>query len=185
MRRLLVLVLLMVVAAGVAAILLRTVARTATTDTLTVPRGVRAVDVATDTGDIRVSGRAGAEARVAARREYSLWGPDVTDRQDGGTLVLRADCPGFGWLTACQVDYDVTVPRTAGVTADADAGTVEVAGVAGPVTATSNAGAVRATSLFFFIDRATTGRSAGCSSSRLRRSCPIPTRSPTRSRRRR
>ncbi|MCU0309153.1 MAG: DUF4097 domain-containing protein [Thermoleophilia bacterium] len=141
MRKVVSLALLMLLAAGVAALLLRTVARTEATDEIVIPRGVTAVDVAVDTGDVVVSGLAGP-VRVSARRAYALWGPDVSDRQDGATLVVRADCPGFGWLIACEVDLDVAVPPATRVRAESDAGTVTVQAVTGPVRAESDAGAV-------------------------------------------
>lgn len=142
MKRLLTLILLMAIAAGVAYLLLRTVARTEVTDVFTAPAPVTAVTVSTGSGGIAVD--AGPDDALTARitKGYAFFAPEVSTGATGGRVVLDTDCPTLGVLTGCSVDFDVVSPPRAAVTATSTAGSVMVTGMAGPVVARSTAGGV-------------------------------------------
>ena len=132
----------MAAAAGVAFLLLRTVARTEVTDIFTAPAPVR--DVAIETGSGGVAVDAGPDEALTARitRGYAFFAPEVTTTYADGTVVLGTDCPVLGVLTGCSVDFDVIAPATAGVSATSTAGAVLVSGIGGSTRASSTAGAV-------------------------------------------
>ncbi|MEO2138634.1 MAG: DUF4097 family beta strand repeat-containing protein [Thermoleophilia bacterium] len=142
MRRLLAFILLMAAAAGVAFLLLRTVARTEVTDVFTAPAPVREVAIETGSGGVAVD--AGPDDALTARitRGYAFFAPEVTATYADGRVVLDTDCPVLGVLTGCSVDFDVIAPASAGVSATSTAGAVLVSGIAGSTRASSTAGAV-------------------------------------------
>lgn len=142
MKRLLTLVLLMVIAAGVAVLLMRTVARTEVTDVFTAPAPVRSVTVTTGAGGVAVD--AGPDDALTARitKGYAFFAPDVTATATDGEVVLDTDCPALGVVTGCSVDFDVMAPPAATVRATSTAGSVMVTGTSGDVTAESTAGGV-------------------------------------------
>ena len=142
MKRLFTLILLMAIAAGIAVLLMRTVARTEVTDLFTAPAPVSDVAIDVDTGGVTVDG--GADSALTARitRGYAFWGPQVTTRAAGGTVTMTGDCPLLGVITACSADFDVVAPADATVHAKSTAGSVMVTGISGPVTAESTAGGV-------------------------------------------
>lgn len=132
----------MAAAAGVAFLLLRTVARTEVTDIFTAPAPVR--DVAIETGSGGVAVDAGPDEALTARitRGYAFFAPEVTTTYADGSVVLGTDCPALGVLTGCSVDFDVIAPAAAGVSATSTAGAVLVSGIGGSTRASSTAGAV-------------------------------------------
>lgn len=142
MKRLLTLILLMAIAAGVAFLIMRTVARTEVTDVFTAPGPVTDVSVETGAGAVAVD--AGADDRLIARvtKGYAFFAPEVTTTTTAGTVVLDTDCPALGVLTGCSVDFDVVMPPAASVRATSTAGSVMVTGTSGPVVAESTAGGV-------------------------------------------
>lgn len=142
MRRFLTLILLMAIAAGVAILLMRTVARTEVTDLFTAPAPVTDVLVDVDTGGVTVDG--GADSALTARitRGYAFWAPEVTTAAGDGKVTMTANCPALGILSACSADFDVETPAAASVHASSTAGSVMVTGTSGPVTADSTAGGV-------------------------------------------
>lgn len=142
MRRLLAFILLMAAAAGVAFLLLRTVARTEVTDVFTAPAPVREVAIETGSGGVAVD--AGPDDALTARitRGYAFFAPEVTTTYADGRVVLGTDCPVLGVLTGCSVDFDVIAPAAAGVSATSTAGAVLVSGIGGSTRASSTAGAV-------------------------------------------
>lgn len=142
MKRLLILIVLMVGAAGVAILLMRTVARTEVTDVFTAPGPIRQVTLDIDTGGITVD--SGADQALTARitRVYAFWGPNVQSTARAGAVRLVGDCPLVGVITACRADFAVVAPATAKVDARSTAGGIMVTGISGPVTATSTAGGV-------------------------------------------
>lgn len=142
MKRLLYLIVLMVVAAGVAYLLMRTVARTEVTDVLSVPAPITEVSVATGSGSIAVD--AGPDDALTARitKGFAFFAPEVTTAATAGRVRLDTDCPSLGVLTGCSVDFDVVTPPAAGVRATSTAGSVMVTGTSGPVVARSTAGGV-------------------------------------------
>jgi hypothetical protein len=141
-KRLLTLVLLMIVAAGIAALLMRTVARTEVTDVFTAPGPITSVSVETGAGGVAVD--AGQEGTLTARitRGYAFFAPDVTTSATDGAVVLDTDCPALGVVTGCSVDFDVVSPPAADVRAISTAGSVMVTGTSGAVVAQSTAGGV-------------------------------------------
>jgi len=141
-RRLLTLILLMAIAAGVAYLVMRTVARTEVTDVLSVPAPITEVVVSTGAGSVAVD--AGPDDALSARitKGYAFFAPDITTATTGGRVTLGTDCPALGLLTGCSVDFDVVTPPAAAVRATSTAGSVMVAGISGPVLARSTAGGV-------------------------------------------
>ncbi|MSO44139.1 MAG: hypothetical protein EXQ74_02330 [Thermoleophilia bacterium] len=142
MRRLLSLVLLMAIAAGVGGLLTRTVARTEVTDVFTAPAPVTSVSVTTGAGGIAVD--AGPDDQLTARitKGYAFFAPEVMTRLSGSAVSLDTDCPTLGVLTGCSVDFDIVAPAAATVTARSTAGSVIVSGMSGDVRAESTAGGV-------------------------------------------
>ena len=142
MRRLFTLILMMAIAAGVAILLMRTVARTEVTDLFTAPAPIADVAIDVDTGGVSVDG--GADSALTARitRGYAFWGPDVTTTATGGKVTMTADCPLLGVISACSADFDVVAPSGVTVNAKSTAGSVMVTGISGPTTAGSTAGGV-------------------------------------------
>jgi hypothetical protein len=141
-KRLLYLIVLMVVAAGVAYLLMRTVARTEVTDVFSVPAPITEVTAGTGAGSIAVD--AGPDDSLTARitKGYAFFAPEVTSTSTSGRVVLDTDCPALGVLTGCSVDFDVVSPPRASVRATSTAGSVMVTGMEGPVVAQSTAGGV-------------------------------------------
>ena len=102
MKRLFTLILMMAIAAGVAILLMRTVARTEVTDLFTAPAPIADVAIDVDTGGVSVDG--GADSALTARitRGYAFWGPAVTTTATGGKVTMTADCPLLGVISACS-----------------------------------------------------------------------------------
>lgn len=142
MKRLFILIVLMAGAAGVAILLMRTVARTEVTDVFVAPGPIRQVTLDVDTGGITVD--AGSDQALTARitRIYAFWGPTVKSTAQAGVVHLVGDCPLLGVITACRADFAVVAPAGAKVNASSTAGGIMVTGIFGPVTATSTAGGV-------------------------------------------
>lgn len=132
----------MAIAAGVAYLVLRTVARTEVTDVFSVPAPITEVSVGTGTGSVAVD--AGPDDALTARitKGYAFFAPEVTTSATAGTVVLDTDCPTLGVLTGCSVDFDVVTPPRAAVRATSTAGSVMVTGTSGSVVAESTAGGV-------------------------------------------
>jgi hypothetical protein len=141
-RRLLTLILLMIIAAGIAAMLMRTVARTEVSDVFTAPGPISSVSVETGAGGVAVD--AGPADALSARitKGYAFFAPEVTTSAIDGVVVLGTDCPVLGVVTGCSVDFDVVSPPTADVRAISTAGSVMVTGASGAVVAQSTAGGV-------------------------------------------
>lgn len=132
----------MAIAAGVAYLLMRTVARTEVTDVFSVPAPITEVSVGTGAGSVAVD--AGPDDVLTARitKGYAFFAPEVTTSATAGKVVLDTDCPTLGVLTGCSVDFDVVTPPSAAVRATSTAGSVMVTGTAGAVVAQSTAGGV-------------------------------------------
>ncbi len=142
MRRLLTLILLMVIAAGIAALLMRTVARTEVTDVFTAPGPISSVSVETGAGGVAVDGGQADALTARITKGYAFFAPEVTTSAVGGAVVLGTDCPALGVITGCSVDFDVVSPPAADVRAISTAGSVMVTGISGAVVAQSTAGGV-------------------------------------------
>lgn len=87
---------------------------------------VRAVQIDNDSGNMSIRAADVERTEIHQRFEYTWSKPEADDgyQMDGDTLVLD----GCGWN--CEVDYEVVVPRGTAVTGDADAGNIELDGVA-------------------------------------------------------
>lgn len=142
MKRLLSLILLMAIAAGVAYLLMRTVARTEVTDIFSAPAPVTAVSVTTGAGSIAVDAGSGDALTARITKGFAFFSPEVTTTAARGTVTLDTDCPALGTLTGCSVDFDVVAPTGAAITARSTAGPVMVTGMSGAVRAESTAGGV-------------------------------------------
>lgn len=142
MKRLFTLILLMVIAAGIAALLMRTVARTEVTDVFTAPGPITSVSITTGAGAVAVDAGAGDALSARITKGYSFFAPDVTTTTTGGTVVIDTDCPTLGLITGCSIDFDVVAPPAAAVRAISTAGSVMVTGTSGAVVAQSTAGGV-------------------------------------------
>ncbi len=142
MKRVLTLILMMAIAAGIAILIMRTVARTEVTDLFTAPAPVTDVAVNVDTGRVTVDG--GADTALTARitRGYAFWAPTVTTNVGAGKVTMTADCPLLGIISACSADFAVVAPAAAAVSATSTAGSVMVTGIAGRTAARSTAGGV-------------------------------------------
>jgi hypothetical protein len=66
--------------------------------------------------------------------------------QHGDTITVTADIPG-GLMLDTWVDYDVTVPRHAGLAATVATGTLEAADLSGPIALSNTNGSIWATNL--------------------------------------
>lgn len=85
---------------------------------------VRAVEIANDSGDVKVVAADVDRTTVRQRLEYRWDRPADAYTLTGDKLVLD----GCGW--SCSVSYEVTVPRGAGVTGGASSGDVVLDGLA-------------------------------------------------------
>ncbi len=132
----------MVIAAGIAALLMRTVARTEVTDVFTAPGPIASVSVETGAGGVAVDGGRADALTARITKGYAFFAPEVTTSAVDGTVVLDTDCPALGVVTGCSVDFDVVSPPAADVRAISTAGSVMVTGTSGAVVAQSTAGGV-------------------------------------------
>jgi len=140
--RVLTLILLMAIAAGIAALLMRTVARTEVTDVFTAPAPIASVSVETGAGGVAVDGGQADALTARITKGYAFFAPEVTTSAVDGTVVLGTDCPTLGVVTGCSVDFDVVSPPAADLRAISTAGSVMVTGISGAVVAQSTAGGV-------------------------------------------
>jgi hypothetical protein len=94
-----------------------------------------------------VTGSAAGGVRVTRHLTWSPWtpAPTASERLNGSTLELDADCSGlFGW---CDVDYVVTVPEASDLTVDSESGDVTVAGAFGSTVLKTGSGDIATTRL--------------------------------------
>ncbi len=133
---------MMAIAAGIAYLFMRTVARTEVTDVFSSPAPITEVSVETGAGSVAVDG--GPDDVLTARitKGFAFFAPEVTTTSAAGRVVLDTDCPTLGVLTGCSVDFDVVTPPSASVRAVSTAGSVMVTGTSGAVVAQSTAGGV-------------------------------------------
>src|SRR5690606_11812365 len=100
-----------------------------------------------DAGDvIVVPGEQPGIVSVTRRIAWSYQRPEITERWDGQTLRISADC-GF-WLLAgprCGVTYTLQVPIHAAVQARTTTGDITVSGIQGALQLTASSGDIRVT----------------------------------------
>ena len=105
---------------------------------------VSTVVVISHVGNVSVTGGSGSSVSVTEQATYSKTRPDTTRTISGQTLTVTYSCPS---QLVCAVAYTVQVPRGVTVRAQAGAGAVRLAGLAGDVTATAKVGIIYATGL--------------------------------------
>ena len=108
------------------------------TRSYSVPGQVRTLVVSVRAGDVHVTGGGGRVA-VTEHITYRHAVPATSHRVRAGTLTLASNCPT---LETCAVGYDIRVPRGLTVRISAAAGSIRLDGLAGRVTAHTNAGGV-------------------------------------------
>jgi hypothetical protein len=116
--------------------------RSATSYRITSP--VSTVVVISHVGNITVTGGGGASVSVTQQATYSKTPPVTTRTLSGKTLTVTYTCPS---QLVCAVAYALQVPRDVAVQAQADAGAVRLADLAGNVTAKAKVGLINATGL--------------------------------------
>ena len=105
---------------------------------------VSTVVVTSHVGNITVTGGSGSSVSVTQQVTYSKTPPVTTRTISGKTLTVTYTCPS---QVVCAVAYVIQVPRDVAVRAQASAGAVRLAGLAGNVTATARVGFIDATGL--------------------------------------
>jgi Putative adhesin len=125
----------------IGAILVPLINRT-TTDSRDLTGNVDRVAVTSDNGQVEIVVADTGPARVEATRRYSLSRPDVAAFVRGGTLSVRASCPGWAFLS-CSTDLKVRVPSGTDVRVRVSGGDVAIIGVQGTIFVRSAAGSVR------------------------------------------
>jgi Toastrack DUF4097 len=103
----------------------------------------QAAAVTVDTGDVHVSPGVAGRIRVHGILRYSLVAPQVSWQRTPSAVTLRSHCRVP--TGECSLDYAVTVPATGRSEISVGSGDVTAAGLAGPVTLTSESGDVTAT----------------------------------------
>jgi hypothetical protein len=95
-------------------------------------------------GNITVTGGSGPSVSVTQQATYSKTPPVTTRTISGKTLTVTYTCPSE---LVCAVAYVLQVPRDVAVQAQAGAGAIRLAGLAGNVTAKANVGLIDGTGL--------------------------------------
>lgn len=110
----------------------------------TVSSPVRTIVVSGQLGSISVTGSQRANVSVSEQLRYSVKAPAMTRDLTGGTLKLGYSCQVE---QMCGASYSIQVPRGITVLVSNKNGTIRLSSLAGPVTATSDLGAITATGL--------------------------------------
>lgn len=76
------------------------------------------------------------------RVDRGLMKPRFSERMEGSTLVISAECPAFSTAN-CSVHYDLNVPRGITLDLNSSTGDLRVSGVDGAITADASAGGIR------------------------------------------
>jgi hypothetical protein len=105
---------------------------------------VSTVVVISHVGNITVTGGSGPSVSVTQQATYSKTPPVTTRTISGKTLTVTYTCPS---QLVCAVAYVLQVPRDVAVQAQADAGAIRLAGLAGNVTAKARVGLIDGTGL--------------------------------------
>jgi hypothetical protein len=116
-------------------------ARESATERESHPEPVRRIDLESS-GRITVVGRDGPGVDVERTLRWSFRRPDVEQRVEGDTLIIRAECRwpvGFG----CEASYVVTVPADTQVRVRTTAGSVEARGLRAGADLLSSAGGLQ------------------------------------------
>jgi hypothetical protein len=105
---------------------------------------VSSVVVIGHVGNISVTGGSGSSVSVTQQVIYSKTPPTTTRTISGKTLTVTYTCPS---QAVCTVGYVIQVPRDVTVQAQADAGAIRLADLAGNVTAKAKVGLINGTGL--------------------------------------
>ncbi len=104
---------------------------------------VTALELRGDRGAIQIRAAAdGERPHVEERTVWSLREVTSSVTQEGGTLDVRSRCEGNAFNSPCSTDWTVVIPADASVTVRNPIGSIEVDGMAGPISVTSNAAEV-------------------------------------------
>jgi hypothetical protein len=95
-------------------------------------------------GDVTVIGTDRSGIEVITQAAYSSRPPDITRTVSGHRLVVSYTCP---IQVACGVAFVIGVPNGTAVQASTDTGAIRLTGLAGPVTAKTDAGFIDASAL--------------------------------------
>ncbi len=106
-----------------------------------------ALAVSSECGDVTVQAGDAQEIVVKTHIWWSFSKPTVTSQQVGDSREVHVDCPGLSFGVGNSANVTIVVPADTSLTVDANAGRVDVRGLAGSITVTSDAGEVRASSL--------------------------------------
>ncbi|MEU3162835.1 DUF4097 family beta strand repeat-containing protein [Streptosporangium sp. NPDC006930] len=98
---------------------------------------LKALDVATGSGDIVVTESDREAVRVTETIHWRGDKPTLRHPVDSGTLTLRYEC-----RRNCSVDYKVEIPRGLTAKLDTGSGTITMRGLTGEVNATSGSGEI-------------------------------------------
>lgn len=107
--------------------------------------GVRAFDVAADSGDVTIVGTDRDDIAIVARVSHGLWRTRVRIIERDGVVSTSTECPALS--NHCSVRYTIEVPREMVVNVDADNGSVRARGLTRKAVLTSGNGDVLAESL--------------------------------------
>ncbi len=114
------------------------------TATYQISSPVSTMVVVSHVGNVTVQGAAGPATSVLQESDYSKTPPVTTRTVSGRTLTITYSCAA---QLVCGVAYVVRVPRDVTVQATAGAGSVQLSGLAGQVTAQTKAGVITASGL--------------------------------------
>lgn len=114
------------------------------TTTYQISSPVSTVVVISHVGNVTVTDGSGPAISVTQQAEYSRTPPETTRTVSGQTLTVTYTCPA---QLVCGVAYTLGVPRGMAVRVTAGAGSIHLAGLAGSVTARTDAGLINATGL--------------------------------------
>lgn len=128
------------------------------TNSYTTGRGVTALVVTDQAGDVRVTGGSADSFSVTEHISFHGTAPATTHRTAAGTLTLDSHCPA---TETCTVGYTVTAPRSTSLRVTDGAGTVTVGSLGGPVTVHLNAGKISLSSLAGPVDASSHAGSIG------------------------
>jgi hypothetical protein len=105
------------------------------------PAGVTRLQIDTDAGHIELRGTDGDTIRGERVIDRGIGEPRFSERVDGDTLVIRADCPWWSNHN-CGVEYVLDVPASVAVDASSSGSGIETFGLFGPQTLDSSGGGI-------------------------------------------
>jgi hypothetical protein len=110
----------------------------------TVSGPVSTLMVSAGIGQVTITGAARSTISVTEQVRFSVRPPAMTRTRAGKTLTLGYQCPDE---SLCAASYDILVPRDMAVRVSSGTGEIQLASLAGTVTAQSGAGLIVASGL--------------------------------------